>query len=365
MLRVRGGIARYHHDEIEPDGAIATSFFTRGGELRAELEQADRGGWGGTSGRPVPQEIGARSTARKNTSPTRASASSACSRCKATRPATGASKAARGSKPRASPPTPTSSSARPPGERRFTTLSGSLGALYELSPGWKAGLNLSRSSRAPAIDELFANGPHAGTQAFEIGDPDLDAERSLGIEASLRRTAGPVRAHAHRLRHALRQLHLPVPDRRDRGRPARPRLSPGRGALPRVRGRGRRHARHLRRDRVGRRGAGRCGPRDDRRRRPRAVHPAAAPARRADRRARRIRRPDRGRARPARRPHRRPRDRNPGLHNGQCRARMAPARCSAPASRWRWPRTTSSTSRRGAIRACSRIMRRWRGATCA
>ena len=33
--------------------------------------------------RPGSQEIGARSTARKNTSPTRASASSACSRCKA------------------------------------------------------------------------------------------------------------------------------------------------------------------------------------------------------------------------------------------------------------------------------------------
>ena len=30
QLRIRGGRARYHHDEIEPDGAVATSFFTRG-----------------------------------------------------------------------------------------------------------------------------------------------------------------------------------------------------------------------------------------------------------------------------------------------------------------------------------------------
>ena len=33
------------------------------------------------------------------------------------------------------------------------------------------------SARAPAIDELFANGPHGGSQAFEVGDPDLDPEK--------------------------------------------------------------------------------------------------------------------------------------------------------------------------------------------
>jgi iron complex outermembrane receptor protein len=78
-------------------------------------------------------------------------------------------------------------------DKRFTTWSGSLGGSYEVAPGWRAGLSLSRSARAPAIDELFANGPHAGTQAFEIGDPDLDAETSLGVEASLRKSGGPVR----------------------------------------------------------------------------------------------------------------------------------------------------------------------------
>ena len=43
---------------------------------------------------------------------------------------------------------------------------------------------------------MFANGPHAGTQAFEVGDPSLDNERSLGVEASIKRTAGPVRLTA-------------------------------------------------------------------------------------------------------------------------------------------------------------------------
>src|SRR6185436_6964384 len=50
------------------------------------------------------------------------------------------------------------------------------------------GINLSRSERAPDVEELFANGPHAGTQAFEVGDPDLSTEKSWGVEATLRRT---------------------------------------------------------------------------------------------------------------------------------------------------------------------------------
>ena len=47
---LRGGIARYEHDELEPSGEIGTSFFARGGEGRVELVQAERDGWGGTSG---------------------------------------------------------------------------------------------------------------------------------------------------------------------------------------------------------------------------------------------------------------------------------------------------------------------------
>jgi iron complex outermembrane receptor protein len=35
------------------------------------------------------------------------------------------------------------------------------------------------------VEELFSNGPHAGTQAFEIGDPALRKERSTGAEVTL------------------------------------------------------------------------------------------------------------------------------------------------------------------------------------
>ena len=52
--------------------------------------------------------------------------------------------------------------------------------------GWRLAVTGSRSERAPVAEELFANGPHAGTQSFEIGDPNLRKERSWGLEASLR-----------------------------------------------------------------------------------------------------------------------------------------------------------------------------------
>src|SRR4030095_17260694 len=54
----------------------------------------------------------------------------------------------------------------------FTTISGSLGGQYEFTSGWRAGLAVSHSERAPAIDELFANGPHGGSPSFQVGHPD-------------------------------------------------------------------------------------------------------------------------------------------------------------------------------------------------
>ncbi len=192
FFRLRGGLARYQHDEIEPDGAIATSFFTRGGEVRAELQQAERSGWGGTSGAQYLRKSVSIDGEEKYLPDARQKQLGlfTLQSIKA-----GDWRFEGGARVETSRLTADADAllGTPSGRRRFTTVSGSLGALYTLADGWKAGLNLSRSARAPAIDELYANGPHAGTQAFEIGDPGLSAERSLGVEATLRRTVGPVR----------------------------------------------------------------------------------------------------------------------------------------------------------------------------
>lgn len=71
-------------------------------------------------------------------------------------------------------------------DRRFTSLSASIGGIWRLAPDWRIGGTLARSERPPAPEELLANGPHVGTQAYEIGDPGLDIERSTAAELSLR-----------------------------------------------------------------------------------------------------------------------------------------------------------------------------------
>jgi iron complex outermembrane receptor protein len=40
------------------------------------------------------------------------------------------------------------------------------------------------------LEELYFFGPHSGNFAFEIGNPDLDSERALGIDASVRWQSG-------------------------------------------------------------------------------------------------------------------------------------------------------------------------------
>ena len=75
-------------------------------------------------------------------------------------------------------------------ERDFDTFSGALGLVYEGIEGIRLGINGSRAERAPSAEELFSDGPHIATQAFEIGDPDLATERAWGLEAYARGRIG-------------------------------------------------------------------------------------------------------------------------------------------------------------------------------
>ncbi|MCZ8368845.1 MAG: TonB-dependent receptor [Porphyrobacter sp.] len=75
-------------------------------------------------------------------------------------------------------------------ENDYETFSGALGVVYEGIEGIRVGLNGSRAERAPSAEELFSDGPHIATQAYEIGDPDLTTERAWGLEAYARGTIG-------------------------------------------------------------------------------------------------------------------------------------------------------------------------------
>ena len=71
-------------------------------------------------------------------------------------------------------------------DRSFAGVSTSVGIHADLGAGNALVANLTRSHRAPAIEELYNFGAHAGTLSFDIGNPDLDAESTLGLDLSLR-----------------------------------------------------------------------------------------------------------------------------------------------------------------------------------
>ncbi|MDE3145520.1 MAG: TonB-dependent receptor [Bacteroidota bacterium] len=67
----------------------------------------------------------------------------------------------------------------------FSGISGSIGASYDFSKNIYSKINLSRGFRAPNIAESGADGIHDGTPFYEIGDPNLKAENSLQIDATI------------------------------------------------------------------------------------------------------------------------------------------------------------------------------------
>ncbi|MBB5745124.1 TonB-dependent receptor [Brevundimonas variabilis] len=70
------------------------------------------------------------------------------------------------------------------GRRDFSNVSGSVGAFWKPAGPLFLGLSIARNGRAPTEAELFAQGPHVATRAFEVGNPDLTSERVTSIEAT-------------------------------------------------------------------------------------------------------------------------------------------------------------------------------------
>jgi iron complex outermembrane receptor protein len=204
LFEFRGGLSKYHHAELDPEGNVGSRFFLNGGELRADLVQSERKGWDGTTGVQYLNERGRIRGDEKYLPDNRKrnlglftlqSVESGKVRFEGAARIDFARLAA---------------SADPviadlvgevgadsivgtlPISRDFTAWSGSIGANYELLPGWRAGISVSHSERAPGANELFSFGPHGGSEQFLIGNPDLALEKSNGAELSVHRTTGPV-----------------------------------------------------------------------------------------------------------------------------------------------------------------------------
>jgi iron complex outermembrane recepter protein len=79
----------------------------------------------------------------------------------------------------------------------FTGLSASAGIHVPLWQNGALVTNFTHSYRAPALEELYNDGPHPGNLVFEVGDRNLRREKSDGIDVSLRHVADRIRAEAN------------------------------------------------------------------------------------------------------------------------------------------------------------------------
>ncbi|MFN6962438.1 MAG: TonB-dependent receptor [Pyrinomonadaceae bacterium] len=82
-------------------------------------------------------------------------------------------------------------------DRDFTGFSGAVGARFETWKGGALVANYSHGYRAPALEELYNNGPHDGSLLFEVGDPSLKAEISDGLDLSVRHQNKRFKAEAN------------------------------------------------------------------------------------------------------------------------------------------------------------------------
>ena len=73
-----------------------------------------------------------------------------------------------------------------PASRHFKPFSLALSGVLPLNEAWSLSANLNRTERAPAYYELFADGLHLASAAYERGDPNLGLERSKGLDVGLK-----------------------------------------------------------------------------------------------------------------------------------------------------------------------------------
>ncbi|RYD66764.1 MAG: TonB-dependent receptor [Sphingomonadales bacterium] len=184
-IRLRLAAANYRHDEIESDGAIGTSFFADGMEGRLELVQESHGEWEGVSGAQFATRK-LRVVGEEKFLPQSESSQYGLFTLQSLDFGKLKAEAALRYEHHDLTARADADLGNPRYDRDFDAFSASLGASYALGEGLRFGVNVSRSERAPTAEELFANGPHAGTQAFEIGNPDFTTEKAWGVEATLK-----------------------------------------------------------------------------------------------------------------------------------------------------------------------------------
>ncbi len=70
--------------------------------------------------------------------------------------------------------------------RRWWGVSGAVGGILRFAETRSVAVNLSAAWRPPSVNELYSYGVHHGTAQFELGNAGMDAERSVGVDLTIR-----------------------------------------------------------------------------------------------------------------------------------------------------------------------------------
>ena len=206
-VNARAGHTRYRHEEVEGSGEVGTTFSSRGQDLRLEARLAPWAGvegvWGvqtealnfsalGTEAFVPGTRTRSRSLFVLEELKVRDLALSVGGRAEQVQVSSDGDLAGA--------PEPKFGD---PASRRFSPSSLSLAARFDMAPGWQLQASAGTTQRAPAYYELYANGVHVATAAFELGDPRLGLERSRHLELGLAWRSG-----AHSLKASVFSTHF-------------------------------------------------------------------------------------------------------------------------------------------------------------
>jgi iron complex outermembrane receptor protein len=195
-LRFKVGNTDYKHTEHEADGTPATDFKNDAIESRIELTHKPIDGWRGTFGiQTENSKFSALAADGSGPELVPVTKTDSIAGFLVEERDFGPFRVSGGARLESVKRTPDASSGF--ASRDFNLGSYSLGTLWTFTQGYGLSATASVAQRAPAIEELYSDGPHDSTATFDIGDPTLKKETSHNIEISLQKTEGPIRWKAN------------------------------------------------------------------------------------------------------------------------------------------------------------------------
>jgi iron complex outermembrane receptor protein len=199
-LSFQASRTEYEHRELASDGTVGTTFKSTGNDLRVELRHAPLAGLEGVFGVQTEAMRFSALGAEAFVPGTRTRSQAAFLLEEWTAGPLALAAGARLERVRVASMGDAADAADArfgtPQERSFTPRSASLGASAALGGGLQWTASLGHTERAPAYYELYANGLHVATGAYERGDSTLATERSAHVETGLAWKQGASRLSA-------------------------------------------------------------------------------------------------------------------------------------------------------------------------